>query len=218
MAKEKIALVLDSTCGYTKKEVRNIVYASTSSIYNGYTPPHKEDMTPYIKDFYTEGRYEIERIGELYNKLYGLKITGLRYFSVYGPHERGKGKYANLISQFLWSIMKDEAPIVYGDGSQTRDFTYVKDVAKANHLAIKKQIQGIFNVGTGKSTSINEMINLINKKLNKNIKAKYIENPIKNYVQTTLADITKSKEKLGFEATVMLEDGIERLVKYYSNQ
>lgn len=199
-----------------KRDVKKIVYASTSSIYNGYEPPHKEEMIPYIKDFYTEGRYAMERIGELYHKMHELNVVGFRYFSVYGPHEKSKKQYANLISQFLWNIMENEQPVVYGNGTQTRDFTYVEDIVRANLIGMETEVNGIFNVGTGRSTTINEMISILNKKLGKDIKPKYIENPIKNYVQLTRADISKSKEKLGFEAKIFLEEGIEKLIRYYS--
>ncbi len=199
-----------------KKDIEKVVYASTSSIYNGHNPPHTEEMTPFIKDYYTEGRYSMERIGELYNQMYGINVVALRYLSVYGPHEKSKGKYANLISQFLWSMLKDEAPVVYGDGLQRRDFTYVKDVVDTNILGLEKDISGIFNVGTGVSTTINEMIEIVNNKLGKQIETKYVENPIKNYVQITKAETTKSKEELGFEAKISLEEGIGKLIEYYS--
>ncbi|MEM2351580.1 MAG: NAD-dependent epimerase/dehydratase family protein, partial [Thermoproteota archaeon] len=120
---------------YARKKKCKVVYASTSSIYNGNPLPYREGMPIYITDYYTECRYAIERLAKLYNDLYGVKSVGLRLFSVYGPKEKYKGKYANIVSQFLWSIMRDEPPIIYGDGSQTRDFIYVSDVANAFILA-----------------------------------------------------------------------------------
>jgi len=200
-----------------KYNIPKVVYASTSSIYNGYQPPHKEEMIPYITDFYTEARYAMDRIGMLYNKLYGIPIIGLRYFSVYGPHEKSKGKYANLITQFLWNLMENKSPVVYGDGTQTRDFTYVSDVVEANLLTMDKDVSGIFNVGTGNNISITDMVSLLNKKLEKNIPPSYIDNPIKNYVSTTKADTSKSERLLGFNAKVPLENGIEKIIKYYSS-
>src|SRR3990167_5412636 len=105
-------------------------------MYSGQKPPHRENMKVEVTDFYTEGRYEMERLSQLYHQLYGVKSIGLRYFSVYGPHEESKKTYANLISQFLWALQKDEPPEVYGDGEQTRDFTYVEDIVEANILAL----------------------------------------------------------------------------------
>lgn len=199
---------------YARAKGAKIVFSSTSSLYSGLNPPHREDMAIRVTDLYTEARLWMERLAELYHTLYGVRVIGLRYFSVYGPHEKSKGKYANLISQFLWAMRKGEAPVIYGDGSQTRDFVYVDDVVEANMLVAKSSVDfGIFNVGTGKATSINDMVMLLNKKLGTNIKPKYIENPVKNYVQHTLADTSKAEKILGFKAKVNLEEGIERLLK-----
>ncbi|MGB9924002.1 MAG: NAD-dependent epimerase/dehydratase family protein, partial [Methanothrix sp.] len=99
-----------------------VVYASTSSLYNGLEPPHREDMVIRVTDYYTEARFAMERIAELYRKLYGISSLGMRFFSVYGPKEESKGRYANMVTQFLWGMMRNEAPVIYGDGSQTRDF------------------------------------------------------------------------------------------------
>ena len=88
-------------------------------------------MNIRVTDYYTEARLTIERIAKLYNILYGIKSAGLRLFSVYGPNESAKGRYANMISQFLWDMKEGKSPVIYGDGRQTRDFTYVKDVVDA---------------------------------------------------------------------------------------
>lgn len=198
---------------YARKKKCSIIYASTSSIYNGNPTPYREDMPIYVTDYYTECRYAIERIAKLYNTLYDVKSVGLRLFSVYGPKEKHKGKYANLVSQFLWSIMKDEPPIIYGDGTQTRDFIHVYDVVKAFILAYEGNFTcEIFNVGTGISHTINEVVEIINKLLRKNIKPKYIPNPVKNYVHHTLADTTKAEKTLGFKAKIQLEEGIRHLI------
>jgi UDP-glucose 4-epimerase len=215
-----VAKALDdwiSILEYAKQNNTRIVWAATSSVYSGQSPPHKEGMDVKVTDFYTEARYEMERLAELYNRLFGVQSVGLRYFSVYGPHERSKGQYANLISQFLWDMQKGAQPVVYGDGSQTRDFTYVDDVVEANMLAMKSHIKfGIYNVGTGSSITINDMIAMLARKLGKDMKPKYVENKIKNYVQDTLADTNKAEKELGFRAKVSLDQGIDRLIKAYS--
>ncbi|VVB98112.1 ADP-L-glycero-D-manno-heptose-6-epimerase [uncultured archaeon] len=201
---------------FAKKCNAQVVFASTSSMYNGITPPHKEDIIPKVTDFYTEARIAMERMAELYHRLYGMKIIGLRYFSVYGPHEEAKGKYANLISQFLWAMKKGEAPVIYGDGTQTRDFTYVEDVVRANILAMEsKSGFGMYNVGTGRTYTLNQLVEILNAQLGTSIRPAYIENKIKNYVQATLADTAKAKKELGFEAKVSLEEGIGKLIALY---
>ena len=202
---------------YAKKTGCKVVYASSSSIYNGNKIPYREDMPIYVTDFYTECRYAIERLAKLYNILYGVKSVGLRFYSIYGPKERYKGKYANIVSQFLWAMQRDESPIIFGDGTQTRDFTHVYDVVDALILAWKKDFEcEIFNVGTGVAYSFNEVVELINKILGKNIKPIYKPNPIKNYVYHTLADTTKAEKMLGFKAKISLEEGLASLARELS--
>ncbi len=213
-----VASVLDDficLLEFAKENNSKIVFAATSSLYNGIKPPHREDVIPGVTDFYTEARIAMERMAELYNKLYGVRVIGLRYFSVYGPHEEAKGTYANLISQFLWAILKGENPVIYGDGTQTRDFTYIDDVVRANLLAMDSKTSfGIYNVGTGKNYTLNRMVEILNQKLGTSIKPAYVENKMQNYVQETLADTSKAEKELGFKSQISLEVGIERLIAY----
>ncbi|MCS7120958.1 MAG: NAD-dependent epimerase/dehydratase family protein [Nitrososphaerota archaeon] len=198
---------------FAKDKKCKVVYASSSSIYNGNPVPYREDMPIYVTDYYTECRYLIERLANLYNTLFGVKSVGLRLFSIYGPKEEFKGTYANIVSQFLWSMKKDEPPVIFGDGTQTRDFTYVGDVVEAFLLAWKKEFEcEIFNVGTGKAYSFNEVVEILNRLLGKNLKPIYKPNPIKNYVERTLADTTKAEKLLGFKAKVSLEEGLRSLI------
>jgi UDP-glucose 4-epimerase len=197
---------------YAKARKCQIVYASSSSIYNGNTLPYREDMSVYVTDYYTECRYTLERLARLYSVLHGVKNVGLRFFSVYGPKEQHKGQYANIVSQFLWSMQKDEAPVVFGDGTQTRDFTHISDVVDALTFAMEKEFEcEVFNVGTGIAYSFNQVIELLNKILGKNVRPIYKPNPIKNYVYHTLADTMKSGRLLGFKAKIMLEEGLKSL-------
>ncbi|MEM3715735.1 MAG: NAD-dependent epimerase/dehydratase family protein [Candidatus Bathyarchaeia archaeon] len=199
---------------YARKNNCKIVYASTSSLYNGNPTPYREDMPIYVTDYYTECRYAIERLAKLYNLLYGVKSIGLRLFSVYGPKEKYKGEYANVVSQFIWKMRRDEPPIIFGDGSQTRDFIHVNDVIEAFMLAAERDFgYEIFNVGTGVEHSFNDLVNIINRMMGKNIKPIYKPNPIKNYVYRTLADTTKAEKVLGFKAKISLEEGIKELIQ-----
>jgi len=192
-----------------------LVYASSSSLYSGLLPPHREDMTLQVTDYYTEARLAMERMAELYHRLYAVPSAGMRFFSVYGPREESKKQYANMVSQFLWQMRRGEEPVIYGDGGQTRDFTHVYDVVRALRLAMASDYQGVLNVGTGRACSFNDVIGMINAELVTDIKQKYIENPIKNYVRDTLADTGKCREALGFQALISLQEGIERLVAGY---
>jgi UDP-glucose 4-epimerase len=197
---------------YARANGSQIVFASTSSIYNGVTPPHKEGVVPRVTDYYTEGRVGAERMSELYAKLYNVNTAAMRFFSVYGYHEEAKAGYANLVTQFLWAMKKGEQPVVYGDGSQRRDFVFVTDVVEAMIKAVNVKGFDVFNVGTGKNYSLNEMAEKINAVLGTSIKPKRIEMPVSNYVMETLADTTKAEKVLGFKAKVSLDEGIKKLV------
>jgi UDP-glucose 4-epimerase len=196
-----------------KKNVCKVVYASSSSLYNGNMSPYCEDMPIHVTDYYTECRYAIERVAKLYNSLFNVRSVGLRCFSVYGPKEKYKGRYANIVTQFLWAMKKNERPVIFGDGSQTRDFVYVGDVVEALLLAMKKDFEcEVFNVGTGVAHSFNQVVDLLNELLGKDIKPVRKPMPIKNYVFETLADTTKAEKDLGFKAKTTLKQGIKRLL------
>ncbi|MEM0050877.1 MAG: NAD-dependent epimerase/dehydratase family protein [Candidatus Bathyarchaeia archaeon] len=201
---------------YAKAHNARVAFASSSSLYNGLNPPHREEMVPRVTDYYTEAKIGCERLAELYSNLYGVHTSAMRFFSVYGRHEKSKGKYANLVSQFLWSMKKGEQPVIYGNGEQRRDFVFVDDVVDAMISAATK-VSGFhaFNVGTGKNYSLNEMVGKLNAELGTDIKPKYVEMPMSNYVMETLAHTGKAKEMLGFEAKVSLDKGIKILNEYY---
>jgi UDP-glucose 4-epimerase len=193
-----------------------LVYASTSSIYSKCPPPHREDQHVSPGSFYEYTMYAREAAAKLYTELYGLRLVGLRYFSVYGPNEDHKGKFANNITQFLWDLIEGRPPIIYGDGTQTRDFTYVSDVVEANILAMNSGLKGeVINVGTGLSTSFNDMFAILKRELRSELSPKYIPNPLKNYVAHTQADTIKARRLLGFSAKVSLEEGIKKTIQYY---
>jgi UDP-glucose 4-epimerase len=195
-----------------------VVYASTSSLYSRCPPPHSEFQEVVPGSFYEMSMLTREGIAKLYTDLYGMNLVGLRYFSVYGPHEQHKGKYANNVSQFLWGMFQGERPVIYGDGSQSRDFTYIDDVVEANILAMRSRLRGeIINVGTGVSYSFNSVVEKLNAALGTNIAPKYVKNPLKNYVMHTLAETSKAEKLLGFKAKVTLDEGIDRTVKYNSS-
>ena len=196
---------------FAARREAKLVFASSSSLYNGNSLPNNEAMPVHVTDYYTEARYYIERLSELYDELHDVDSVGLRFFSVYGKNERAKGRYANIVSQFLWSMQDGKSPMIYGDGTQTRDFTFVDDVVDACVLAMQDGVDGIFNVGTGIQNSFNDVVDILNLELCTSIIPTYIDNPIKNYVDHTLADTRQAKGVLGFDAKVTLEQGMHKL-------
>lgn len=201
-----------------KNGVKKVLYASTSSLYGNNPLPlvETQNVTPPNHYAVTKGVYE--HCGRCYNKVYPeMDIIGFRFMSVYGPNEEAKGQYANLVSQFCWDIARDKAPVIYGDGTQTRDFTNVRDVVQALTKAIQHEEKlgaDVFNIGTGRATNLNDIVEALNKAFGKNVEAKYIENPVKEgYVGGQYADISKIQKVLGYQPTVKLEDGILEQVK-----
>ena len=196
-----------------KRENCKVIYASSSSLYNGNVPPFHEEMKVHVKDFYTEARYLMERMAKVYYDFYDVKSIGFRFFSVYGPREEAKKDFANLISQFLWDIKKEKSPLIYGDGTQTRDFTFVDDINHGFKLGMHSDIDcDVFNLGTGDCYSLNELVDILNEILETDIQPVYQENPLQNYVDATLADTAKAKKHLNFQAKIKLREGIGRII------
>ena len=201
-----------------KQGAKKMLYASTSSLYGNNPLPLLETQVVVPINHYSVTKKVYEDCARCYNKVYPeMDIIGFRFMSVYGPNEEAKGIYANLISQFCWDIGRDLVPVIYGDGTQTRDFTNVRDVVQGLTLALEHKNKlgaDVFNIGTGRGTMVNEVVDTLNKAFGKNIKPKHIENPVKeNYVMGQYADIGKIQKVLGYKPTVKLEDGIQEQVK-----
>ncbi len=197
-----------------------VVYASTSSIYGTRTEPSPEDLPVSVNTGYEASKLACERYGEYFSNHYGMSMAGLRFFSVYqgyGGAEKHKGEYANVIAQFADGIANGEPPVLYGDGTQTRDFTHVSDVVAAIGLAAEKRLDGLYNVGTGERYSFNEVVGLLNEELKTDIEPEYVENPIPEsvYVRDTCADASKLRSETGWEPEVDFEKGIELVCAPY---
>lgn len=206
---------------YAKKNNSKIIFSSSSSLYNLNPIPWNENMEIKVTDYYTEAKYLCERLCELYAKLFKIKCISLRYFSVFGENEEYKGKYANVITQMVWHALNQKEFEIFGDGSQSRDLIYVKDVVEANLKAMEfedfnKIPFEIFNVGSGKNYSFNDMANIVKKFLD--LRVKYVNNPINNYVHHTLADTTKAKEILKFKTKFEVEKILPKIIEYYSKK
>ena len=197
-----------------------VVYASTSSIYGDRTEPSPEDMGVTVNTGYEASKLARERYAEYFSNHYGMSMVGLRFFSVYqgyGGAEEHKGEYANVIAQFADDIANGESPVLYGDGEQTRDFTHVSDVVRGIVCAGEEQLDGVYNIGTGKRYSFNTVVELLNDELGTSVEPEYIDNPIPDsvYVHDTCADSSKLHEAAGWEPKVGFEEGIELVCRQY---
>jgi UDP-glucose 4-epimerase len=202
--------------------VEKIVYASTSSMYGSVSPPHTEDMDLEPTNLYTASKLSREAYARCYSYKGDIQTTGLRYFSVFGPHEKAKGKFANVVTQFLWKMMDDEQPVIWGDGTQERDFVYVKDVVEANIRAAEsrdEELDGqVINVGRGDPVTFNQVVEEINRRLGKSIEPEKIENPRDKYVHEHDADNTKAKKLLDWTPQYSFEEGLQETVDYYRSE
>lgn len=197
-----------------------VVYASTSSIYGSHYDPAYEGDTLRSKSAYEASKRSNEAYAEYYRNHHDLNVAGMRPFSVYQGYKAGeghKGDFANIISKFTRDIANGDSPEIYGDGTQTRDFVHVLDVAKAFTLAAENQINGEFNIGTGTPLTFNEVVEIINATLDTDIKPTYIENPIPEdiYVAGQNANYSKLHDATGWEPEYNPIDGIEEVCKQY---
>ena len=197
-----------------------VVYASTSSIYGDRTEPSPESMAVEANTAYEASKLARERYGEYFANHYGMNTAGLRFFSVYqgyGGAEGHKGEYANIIAQFADDIANGESPVIYGDGSQTRDFTHVSDVVRAIEMVADERLTGVYNVGTGDRYDFETVVAMINEKLGMDVEPEYIENPIPKevYVHDTCADASKLQVATGWAPEIDFEEGIRRVIEVY---
>ena len=191
--------------------ISKFVLASTSSLYAGQPMPFKEDLpvnTPISP--YAASKKAAEVIAYTYHYLYGIDVSILRYFTVYGP----AGRPDMSVFRFIKWIMEGSSLEVFGDGSQSRDFTYIEDIAEGTILALKPLGYQIINLGNNKPHSLLEMISLVERFTGKKAK---IENREfhKADMKATWADITKAKELLGWQPKTSLEEGIEKTVDWF---
>ncbi|MGD0571497.1 MAG: SDR family oxidoreductase [Sedimentisphaerales bacterium] len=198
-------------------KIKRFVYAASSSAY-GDTPtlPKVETMPTNPLSPYAAAKLMCEYYCSIFYKVFGLETISLRYFNVFGPHQDPTSQYAAAIPAFVTSILKDKSPTVYGDGEQSRDFTYVDNVVEANLLAARaKQTKGdVINIACGEAITVNAIIDMINKTVGKNIKPTYIPSR-KGDVKHSLADITLAKKLIGFKPVISFKDGLKKAIEWY---
>jgi len=198
-----------------KENIQRFIYVSTCAVYGEacYLPINEEHpimpLSPYgISKFSAEGYCRI------FHMIHGLETVCLRFFNVYGPRQ-SEGPYSGVITQFITRLKRGEAPVIYGDGEQTRDFVYVKDVVEASMLVLECQHFGgeVINIGTGKPTTINQLAKVLAHLLGKaDVKPEYAP-PRAGDIRNSYADIRKAEEVLGYKPGIKLEDGIRRLLQ-----
>ena len=199
-----------------KSGVNRIVFASSCAVYGNSPVPQREGMKPRPLSPYALTKVIGEKFCETLAETQNLEIVSLRYFNVFGPRQNPDSEYAAVVPKFITKITQDIKPTVYGDGNQTRDFVYVKDVVAANILATtKKGISGrVFNIGSGKPTSINDLLEAICRILGKKA------NPIRKEKRAgdtahSLASTEEARKSLGFEPAYSLDRGLKETTEWF---
>jgi nucleoside-diphosphate-sugar epimerase len=198
-------------------KVKRLVFAASSSAY-GETPtlPKVESMQPAPISPYGVTKYVGELYAQMFGKCYGLENVALRYFNIFGPRQDPDSPYSGVLSRFATAFLEDTPPVVYGDGEQSRDFTYVENAVQANLLASEApNVSGkVFNIGTGSRYTLNQTLELLRGHSGKNLQAQY-EPPRDGDIRDSQADITLARELLGYEPQVKFEEGLQRILDWY---
>lgn len=198
--------------------VKKVMFASSSSVY-GDTPtlPKRESMTPAPMSPYAVTKLTGEHYFEVFSSLYGLKMTCLRYFNVFGPRQDPKSQYAAVIPNFITKILNDQSPIIHGDGEQTRDFTFIRDVVHANILAMESSSEGVFNIACERRVSLNVLADQIMEIIGERREPIY-DAARSGDVRDSLADYALAREHLNYEPGFTLLQGLEETIQWFRNQ
>ena len=196
--------------------VKRLVYAGSSSVY-GDTPtlPKREDMRPEPLSPYALQKLVAEQYCQMFTRLYGFETVTIRYFNVFGPRQDPGSPYSGVISLFSSALLQGQRPVIYGDGEQTRDFTYIANVVDGVLRACEasRAAGEVINVATGSRISLNALLQAMNRLLGTHLEARYLE-PRAGDVRDSQADITKARDLLGYTPRASLEEGLRATLEW----
>ncbi len=203
------------------QQVKRVVYASSSSVYGDDMSTEKQEhITGNLLSPYAVSKKTNELYAAIFNKSYNLDIIGLRYFNVFGPKQNPNGQYAAVIPIFIAHVLNNKTPAIFGDGTTSRDFTYIDNVVYANVLAMttgnSEAMNNVYNIAYGASTSLNTLFELIKKQLNSSITATY-KPERKGDIKNSLANIDKAKQKLNYTPLINIETGLVKTIEWYKS-
>ncbi|MDP3564740.1 MAG: NAD-dependent epimerase/dehydratase family protein, partial [Methanoregula sp.] len=206
-------LVAARDCG-----VRKVLFASSSSVY-GNTPtlPKQEDMTPSPLSPYAVSKLTGEQYLRVFSEVYGFQTLSLRYFNVFGPRQDPKSEYAAVIPKFITAILNHQSPTIFGDGGQTRDFSYVKDVVQANIRAMESNAQGICNVAYCQRINLKELSTMIMEITGITVPLTF-EPARTGDVRDSLADITRAQAAFGYAPEYTVRSGLEETIAWFKRE
>lgn len=202
-----------------KNKIKKLIYSSSASVYGDAVEIPMTEEHPYNnRTFYGATKIAGEHMCRALNERYGLNYIGLRYMNVYGSRQDYKSIYTSVIMKVLDQLYQDKSPQIYGDGSQSYDFIHVKDVARANILALKSdKADEFYNVGMGIKTSIKELVELILKATNSKQKIEYLPQGL-TFVTNRIGSTKKAEKDLSFKAEINLTEGLEEVIKWRDSQ
>jgi len=201
-------------------KVKRVVFAASSSAYgDAATLPKSENMQPFPISPYGVSKYVGELYAQVFGHCYGLETVCLRYFNIFGPRQDPDSPYSGVLSRFAAAFLEGTQPVVFGDGNQTRDFTYVENAVAANILACEAPGASgkTMNVGTGFSVSLNQVLQMLQKIAGKTVQAIH-ESPREGDIRDSLADIQLARQYLGYEPLVHFAEGLQRTYAWYQEQ
>ncbi len=200
--------------------VKRVVFASSSSIYGDSEKlPKQEDMTPNPLSPYAVSKLAGEKYCQVFARIYGLHTVALRYFNVFGPRQDPTSQYSAVIPKFITAILNNKQPTIYGDGTQSRDFTYVTNVVEANILATEADFPPgmVFNCACHERIDLNQLVKDINEILGKHIEPLYTD-PRPGDVKHSFADIERIQKYLGYRPKVYFREGLEKTIEWYKEK
>ncbi|MFI5148905.1 MAG: SDR family oxidoreductase [Bacteroidia bacterium] len=205
-----------------KARVKRVVYASSSSVYgDSLEVPKVEERIGKQLSPYAVSKRGNELYAEIFAKTYGMEITGLRYFNIFGPRQNPNGAYAAAIPLFIKAFIDKQSPAINGDGNQTRDFTFVENAVQANIKAMLSpgiaEPGSVYNIAVGERVSLNELIGLLQKLLRTTIKPT-CRAERSGDVRDSLADISKANKELGYSPLIRMEEGLKRTLHWFGYQ
>jgi nucleoside-diphosphate-sugar epimerase len=199
--------------------VRRVVCASSSSVYGSGdgTSAKREDQPAVPISPYATAKLAGEGYARSFKAVYGLETVALRYFNVFGPHQDPTSQYAAVIPNFIGALLAGERPVIFGDGEQSRDFTYIANVVEANLLAMDAPSAvagGVYNVACGERVTLNRLVAELRELLDADVEPVYAA-PRAGDIRHSLADLSRARAELGYEPSVLLREGLERTIEYF---
>ena len=208
---------LNVLCAAKKYHIRKVVFSASAAAYgDGPIFPKREDMIPQPLSPYAVSKLSAEMYCDVFSRLYGVQTVSLRYFNVFGPRQDPHSEYAAVIPKFIECVLQGKSPTIFGDGEQTRDFVFVKDVVQANLKAMASDVSGLFNIGCGRQTSLNQLLQMIETIVGTTVPALF-KDARPGDVRDSVADISKARLLLEYSPEYSIEAGIRSTVEYFRN-